>query len=232
MAQCFTYQDQKISVGDTIRVHQQITEGGKKRIQVFEGIVIAIKNRQNNKSFTVRKIAANNIGVEKIFPVSLPSIKKIEVKRKGQVRRSKLYYLRDRIGKQATALKNKALSPKQRRKHNFSLGKIGEQRAGQFLERHNYQILDTNICIANREIDLVALDKKVNELVFVEVKTRKNERWGNPSKAVNRRKLKSMAVVANFYCQLKKTKLDYRFDIITLISGKIRHYRNVTWSAL
>lgn len=107
MAQYFKYRDQNISVGDTIRVYQEITEGGKKRVQVFEGIVIAIKNRQNNRSFTVRKIAANNIGVEKIFPVKLPSIKNIEVKRKGQVRRSKLYYLRDRIGKQATRVREK-----------------------------------------------------------------------------------------------------------------------------
>ena len=72
MAQYFKYQDKNISVGDTIRVYQEIIENDKKRIQIFEGIVIAIKNRQNNKSFTVRKIAANNIGVEKIFPVKLP----------------------------------------------------------------------------------------------------------------------------------------------------------------
>jgi len=107
MAQHFKYKDQNISVGDTIRVHQEITEGGKKRVQVFEGIVIAIKNRQNNRSFTVRKIAANSIGVEKIFPAKLPSIKNIEIKRQGQVRRSKLYYLRDRIGKQATRVREK-----------------------------------------------------------------------------------------------------------------------------
>ena len=107
MAQYFKYKDQSISVGDTIRVHQEIIENDKKRIQIFEGIVIAIKNRQNNKSFTVRKIAANNVGVEKIFPVKLPSIKRIEIKRQGQVRRAKLYYLRDRIGKQATRVREK-----------------------------------------------------------------------------------------------------------------------------
>lgn len=107
MAQYTTYNDQKISVGDTVRVHQDIVEGDKKRIQIYEGIVIAIKNRGNGKSFTVRKIGANNVGVEKIIPLSLPSIKKIEVKRRGQVRRSKLYYLRDRIGKAATRIKEK-----------------------------------------------------------------------------------------------------------------------------
>lgn len=108
MSQYFTYQDQEITSGDTVRVHQQILEGDKKRVQVFEGIVIAIKNRSNGKSFTVRKIAANNVGVEKIFPVRLPSIKKIEIKRQGNVRRSKLYYLRDRIGKKATRIKEKS----------------------------------------------------------------------------------------------------------------------------
>ena len=107
MAQYFKYQDQEIASGDTVRVHQEIVEGEKKRIQIFEGVVIAIKNRLAGKSFTVRKIATNAIGVEKIFPVESPSIKKIEVKRKGQVRRSKLYYLRDRIGKSAIKTKEK-----------------------------------------------------------------------------------------------------------------------------
>lgn len=107
MAQYLEYKNQTISVGDTIRVHQEIKEGNKKRIQIFEGIVIAIKNEQNGKSFTVRKIGANSIGVEKIFPVLLPSIKKIEVKRQGDVRRSKLYYLREKIGKAASRIKEK-----------------------------------------------------------------------------------------------------------------------------
>lgn len=107
MAQYFTYQDQEIASGDTVRVHQEISEGGKKRVQIFEGIVIAVKNRGTGKSFTVRKIGANSIGVEKIFPVQLPSIKKIEVKRQGAVKRSKLYYLRDKVGKAASTVKEK-----------------------------------------------------------------------------------------------------------------------------
>lgn len=107
MAQSFTYNNELINSGDTVRVHQEILEGEKKRVQVFEGIVIAVKNRDTGKSFTVRKIGANSIGVEKIFPVQLPSIKKIEVKRQGDVRRSKLYYLRGKIGKAATRVKEK-----------------------------------------------------------------------------------------------------------------------------
>lgn len=108
MAQFLMYEDQQLSIGDTVRVHQEIKEGGKTRIQVFEGILIAIKNRGAGKSFTVRKIGANGIGVEKIFPAQLPSIKKIELKRQGNVRRAKLYFLRDRIGKAATRIKEKA----------------------------------------------------------------------------------------------------------------------------
>ncbi|MGD9129134.1 MAG: 50S ribosomal protein L19 [Candidatus Woesebacteria bacterium] len=108
MSQYFTYHQQTISSGDTVKIHQEITEGKKKRIQVFEGIVIAIKNRGRGQSITVRKIGANGIGVEKIFPVFLPSIKKIELKRKGKVRRAKLYYLRDKIGKAATKIKEKS----------------------------------------------------------------------------------------------------------------------------
>jgi large subunit ribosomal protein L19 len=107
MAQYLEYKDQSISVGDTVKVHQEISEGDKKRIQIFEGIVIAIKNSGTGKSFTVRKIGANSIGVEKIFPTLLPSIKKIEVKRQGAVRRSKLYYLRDKVGKAASRIKEK-----------------------------------------------------------------------------------------------------------------------------
>jgi large subunit ribosomal protein L19 len=108
MAQYFTYNNTEIGTGDTLRVHQEITEGNKKRIQIFEGIVIAIKNRGTGKSFTIRKIGANGIGVEKIYPVNLAAIKKIEIKRKGTVRRSKLYFLRERIGKAATRIREKA----------------------------------------------------------------------------------------------------------------------------
>lgn len=104
MAQYLKYQDQNISVGDSVKVHQEIVEGGKKRIQIFEGIVIAIKNSGSGKSITVRKITASGVGVEKILPVLMPSLKKIEVKRAGQVRRAKLYYLRERKGKAATKI--------------------------------------------------------------------------------------------------------------------------------
>jgi large subunit ribosomal protein L19 len=107
MSQHLTYNDQKISTGDTVRIHQEIAEGDKSRVQIFEGIVIAIKNAGMGKTMTIRKIGNAGIGVEKILPVMLPSIKKIEVKRQGQVRRAKVYYLRDRVGKAATRIKEK-----------------------------------------------------------------------------------------------------------------------------
>jgi large subunit ribosomal protein L19 len=108
MAQYFTYQDESICVGDTVQVHQEIVEGDKKRIQIFEGIVIAVRNAGLNKSFTVRKIAVGGVGVEKIMPVAMPSIKKVTVKRHGDIQRAKLYYLRDKVGKAASRVKERA----------------------------------------------------------------------------------------------------------------------------
>jgi large subunit ribosomal protein L19 len=87
--------------GDTIRVHQQIREGEKQRIQVFEGIVVARKGEGAGETVTVRKISVGGIGVEKIFPIHSPRIEKFEVVSIGRVRRSKLYYLRERSGQSA-----------------------------------------------------------------------------------------------------------------------------------
>jgi large subunit ribosomal protein L19 len=85
-------------VGDTIRVHVKVKEGDRERVQVFEGTVIAMKGGGINESFTVRKVSYG-IGVERVFPLHSPLIKKIDIKRKGDVRRAKLYYLRGRVGK-------------------------------------------------------------------------------------------------------------------------------------
>ncbi len=105
MTNIATWNDQtKFSVGDTIKVHQRLLEGEgkdqKERTQIFEGMVIAINGKQENKSITVRKIGANLIGVERIWPLMSPWVSKIEVKSKGKVRRSKLYYTRDQSRKQ------------------------------------------------------------------------------------------------------------------------------------
>lgn len=87
-------------IGDTVKVHYKIIEGNRERVQIFEGIVIAIDNKGMGKNFTVRKISFD-IGVERIFPLYSPRIVKIEVMRKGKTRRSKLYFLRERTGKSA-----------------------------------------------------------------------------------------------------------------------------------
>ena len=87
--------------GDTLRVGIRIKEGDKSRVQNFEGVCISVRGSGVGKTFTVRKLGANNIGVEKIFPLYSDALEKIEVVRLGRVRRAKLYYLRDRRGKAA-----------------------------------------------------------------------------------------------------------------------------------
>jgi large subunit ribosomal protein L19 len=90
----------QFSIGDTVKVHVNIKEGEKSRIQVFEGTVIAMKHGGVSETFTVRRVA-HGCGVERVFPVHSPAVAKVEIVRKGRVRRAKLYYLRDRVGKAA-----------------------------------------------------------------------------------------------------------------------------------
>lgn len=90
----------EFSVGDTVRVYVKIKEGDRERIQAFEGTVIARKHGGISETFTVRRVSYG-VGVEKVFPVHSPNVDKIEVIRKGRVRRGKLYYLRNRVGKAA-----------------------------------------------------------------------------------------------------------------------------------
>ena len=104
--------------GDTVKVHIQITEGGKTRVQVFQGIVISRRGSGLNEMFTVRKIAAGGIGVERIFPVHAPVIQKIEVVRLGKVRRAKLYYLRNKVGKAAKVKELRVVKPKNTEQQN------------------------------------------------------------------------------------------------------------------
>jgi large subunit ribosomal protein L19 len=87
-------------VGDTVKVHFKIVEGRNERVQVFEGLCIAKKNAGLRKTFTVRKISYG-VGVERVFPLHSPRIQRVEVVRTGKVRRSKLYYIRERVGKRA-----------------------------------------------------------------------------------------------------------------------------------
>jgi len=100
-------------IGDTVKVHFKIIEGKNERIQVYEGLVIAMKNAQVGKTFTVRK-NSYGVGVERVFPLYSPRIAKVEVMRPGKVRRAKLYYIREKIGKGA---KIKELIIKKSAKH-------------------------------------------------------------------------------------------------------------------
>lgn len=90
----------EFNVGDTVKVYGKIKEGNRERIQVFEGTVIKKQGGSNRATFTVRK-SSNGVGVEKTWPLHSPNVEKVEVVRQGKVRRAKLFYLRDRVGKKA-----------------------------------------------------------------------------------------------------------------------------------
>ncbi|MEO0796350.1 MAG: 50S ribosomal protein L19 [Verrucomicrobiota bacterium] len=102
-------------VGDGVRVHTRVREGDKERIQIFAGIVIARKGSGIREAFTVRRISFGE-GVERVFPIHSPNIDKIEVDRESVVRKARLYYLRGRIGKEATKVKEKRLVEAARKK--------------------------------------------------------------------------------------------------------------------
>lgn len=95
------------NVGDTVKVHTRVIEGGKERIQIFAGIILDIKGTGVGKSFTVRKVSYGE-GVERVFPFYTPRIARVEVTKRGSVRRARLNYLRSRVGKDATNVKEAA----------------------------------------------------------------------------------------------------------------------------
>ncbi|OQX82969.1 MAG: 50S ribosomal protein L19 [Candidatus Omnitrophica bacterium 4484_49] len=101
-------------VGDTVKVYTQFKEGDRTRTQIFEGIVISRKGSGIKETFTVRKISYGE-GVEKIFPIHSPAVVKVDVVRRGDVKRAKLYYLRGRVGKKATRVKERIVTVKNRK---------------------------------------------------------------------------------------------------------------------
>jgi len=115
-------------IGDTIAVSQRIREGDKERLQVFQGDVIAMRNNGSSGTFTVRKISANGIAVERIYPFHSPLIDSIKVVRKGDVRRAKLYYIRDRVGK-AGRVKERILTKEEKRAQIESENKMVQEEA-------------------------------------------------------------------------------------------------------
>ena|SRR5947209_11731892 len=102
----FRKEPANFNVGDSVRVHTKVVEGDKERIQVFSGVVIGRRGRGLNATFTVRRISYGE-GVERVFPLHSPRVDKVEVEREGKVRRAKLTYLRKRLGKRATLVKEK-----------------------------------------------------------------------------------------------------------------------------
>ncbi|MDD6061518.1 MAG: 50S ribosomal protein L19 [Oscillospiraceae bacterium] len=101
MAQdCIKEQKPELAIGSTVRVYVKIREGERERVQMFEGTVIAKRGSGVSETFTVRRVSYG-VGVERVFPVNSPNVEKVELVRNGRVRRSKLYYLRDRVGKAA-----------------------------------------------------------------------------------------------------------------------------------
>jgi len=100
-------------VGDIVAVSQKIKEEGRERIQVFKGAVIAIKGKGTGKSFAVRRIGAGGVGVERIWPIICPSITKVQIIRRGKVKRAKLYYLRKKVGRQAVRIKTRYKTKKE-----------------------------------------------------------------------------------------------------------------------
>ncbi len=101
----------EFSPGDTVKIHVKIDEGDKTRIQVFQGIVIGRKGRGATESMTIRKISSG-IGVERVFPIHSPTVHKIEVIKLGKIRRAKLYYLRDKVGKAAKVKEKRVIKKK------------------------------------------------------------------------------------------------------------------------
>jgi len=102
----FRKEPAKFNVGDSVKVHTKVVEGDKERIQIFTGVVMGKRGRGLNETFTVRRISYGE-GVERVFPMHSPRIDKVEVEREGQVRRAKLTYLRKRVGKGATLVREK-----------------------------------------------------------------------------------------------------------------------------
>jgi len=112
---------------------------------------------------------------------------------------------------------------------NFSFGFSGEKRALEYLLSRGYLIQDENVSWFGYEVDLIALDTQLNELVFVEVKHRQTGRYGSPATAVNYKKLQAMQRVASAYVRKHHLQSDYRFDIISITGDEVAHYQNVTW---
>lgn len=122
------------------------------------------------------------------------------------------------------------LTAKQKKQPNFKKGQSGEQQAAKYLTEIGYKIIAANIQTGTFELDLIARDPEFNELVFVEVKQRRNKAFGHPSRAVNSKKLRKMTIAAERYMRQQQLQMDYRFDIIAITGSKLEHFKNISWN--
>lgn len=127
-------------------------------------------------------------------------------------------------------LKRRQLSARQRQQPNFLLGEQGEARAVAFLVALDYTILEQNLRLGTREVDIIAIDPRTKELVFVEVKTRTSDAYGSPTTAVTKTKLQSLQTVARAYKRARRLSTDHRFDILAVLPEQIEHYINISWN--
>lgn len=131
--------------------------------------------------------------------------------------------------KQPAKLKKKILSPKQKKLSKIALGIKGENKAIVFLTKKGYQVLAKNLTDnKGREIDIIALDTKTDEIVFVEVKTRSSSKFGDPSETVNYKKIAKIKNLAKRWLDIQNLQKPYRFDIISILPNSIAHFENVT----
>lgn len=128
MALFAAHNEQEFKVGDTVRVHQRIQEDEKTRTQVFEGIVISIRGESVNRTFTVRRLGAGGIGIERIFPLNSPFIEKVDVVARGEVRRAKLYYLREKPSREIAEIAKRRTRKEQAKKQSAAKKKTAPRK--------------------------------------------------------------------------------------------------------
>ena len=127
-------------------------------------------------------------------------------------------------------LKKRTLSPRQRLQSNNQTGAWGETQAKKYLQKKGYKLLECNLSFGSTEVDLIALDVKNNELVFVEVKTRRGSGLEPISFGLNWKQLRALNKIAKIYIKSCGDKRDYRFDAITIFNLKLKHHQNITWN--
>ena len=114
------------------------------------------------------------------------------------------------------------------RRSKTDIGRSGEQQAATFLQQQGYQILETNFTAVNKEIDIIALDRQADELVFVEVKTRSTSAYGHPARAVDRQKFNNLLTAARTYLNRAECTIRYRFDIIAILPDRVEQFKNIS----